>query len=214
MSEQKTYTDEEWEVELKRRKAERWSKLEQEGKDKAYEQNKPPRNDLEWLRKVSEALEEMSSFYDESGQRWWARFAKNVSKAVGSTAGSYSSGYGLMDDVEKCEKLAYKPNRGDCEAEGAWKMLEYPDYTWSQMWSSDNPDRDNLREFLRESDLPEGSGRKRCSHFRGGEHQEESEYMVAPHAINDIVACFHRTLEHYRDTATNFHKEGKCYWWK
>lgn len=48
---------------------------------------------------------------------------------------------------------------------------------------------------------------KRCTHLVG----VQSPYTY-PTLINDVTACFHRSLEHYEESARTWHKEGKCMW--
>jgi hypothetical protein len=50
-------------------------------------------------------------------------------------------------------------------------------------------------------------GPKRCSFLRG----EVDPYNLSS-MLNDLTACFHRGIEKFEETATTWHKEGKCMW--
>lgn len=49
----------------------------------------------------------------------------------------------------------------------------------------------------------------RCTHLVAA--NTASTYRLN-HALNDVTACLHRTLEHFEESARSWHKEGKCMW--
>lgn len=87
---------------------------------------------------------------------------------------------------------------------------------YSQEKKVDCPTSSNTYDYLADTDNQYAilSNRpppitKRCTHLVAA--KTAHEYKLN-HALNDVTACLHRSIEHYEEMARAWHKEGKCMW--
>lgn len=162
----------------------RFHELEQEGLHRAEARDSKSKGDVAWFQKVQTAVnEEMRPFFSKMGENDWENFGGNLST---------SAYYGA--------KAAQS-----CEYSGELKE-NCP--TGSNVWDY-LVETDRLYKTLPNRPPPASS---RCSHFANSAIIETPSQYRLHHALNDVTACLHRSIEHYEEMARTWHKEGKCMW--
>lgn len=166
-----------------------WHLLEQDGLTRASDRgfNKPSVGDVEWFTKLADASGEMKRKYNELKENSWAEFIGYVANAAQTAT----------VDAKKCQTNAkFDMKRKDCRIEeDTFDRARRMDHYYSYINNDDKP--------------PPATDE--CTHLISKGVVDQDSIRL-PALINDVTACFHRSLEHYEDQTRHWHKEGKCMW--
>lgn len=166
-----------------------WHVLEQDGLSRASDRgfNKPSVGDVEWFTKLADASGEMKQKYIELKEPTWADFIGVVAMAANSATA----------DAKKCQMSAkFDMKRKDC------RIFDDTFHNATRM--------DSYYGYIDDDTKPPPATNE-CTHLIS-KQVVDADSIRLPALINDITACFHRSLEHYEDETRHWHKEGKCMW--
>lgn len=166
-----------------------WHLLEQDGTRRASDLgiDKPSSGDVEFFTKVADASGEMKQKYLALKENTWADFIGHVGYAAQSATG----------DAKKCQMFAKDGvTRRYCKVDSeTFEQAKRMDSYYNYINSDEKP--------------PPATSY--CTHLIST-HVVDKDSIRLPALINDVIACFHRSLEHYENQTRHWHKEGKCLW--
>lgn len=166
-----------------------WHLLEQDGTRRASDRgvDKPSVGDVEFFTKVADASGQMQEKYREIGESSWESFIGRVASAANSA----------VVDAKKCQQFAKDGvTRRYCRVgSDTFNRAKYMDTFYSYISNAEKPPPPTAN----------------CTHLIST-HVVNEDSIRLPALINDVIACFHRSLEHYEDQTLRWHKEGKCMW--
>lgn len=156
--------------------------LEQEGLKRAEGRDAKSKSDASWFQKVQDSSNEVLRRYYD---RMGDEDWDNFARILASSA------YYGRRDAFSCEMSGER--REDCPI--------------SRITYNHLEEMDNIYSELRDRPPPVT---KKCTHFVTT--LKTAETYKLNHALNDVTACLHRSIEHYEEMTKKWHKQGKCMW--